>query len=68
MEEQCKSLKLMAAEMLACRQRKGSPEELHKLFTKGLLHLTLLKAANRTVCEETEQARLFATSPINIQE
>ena len=60
MEEQCKSLKLVAAEILTSRQRGGSPEELHKLFTKGLLHLTLLKAANRTVCEETEQVGLFA--------
>jgi hypothetical protein len=55
MEEQCKNLKLVAAEILACRKEGGSPEKLHKLFTKGLISLTLFKAANRTVCEETEQ-------------
>ncbi len=55
MEEHCRALKLLAAEMLACRKRGGPPEELQQLHMKSLLILSLMKSSYRTLCEETEQ-------------
>ncbi|CAL8464312.1 g3847 [Coccomyxa elongata] len=55
--EQCRILKQVAAEMLACKKRGASAEEANALLMKGLVCLTEIKAANRTLCEETERVR-----------
>lgn len=55
MEEQCKILKQVAAEMLAGKKRGASAEEMNPILMKGLVCLTRIKAANRSLCEETER-------------
>lgn len=56
--EQCRLLKQVAAEMLACKKRGASAEETNAVFMKGLVCLTQIKAANRSLCEETERVQL----------
>ena len=62
--EQCRILKQVAAELLACKKRGASDEETHVVLMKGLVSLTQIKAANRTLCEETERVRFWPTAAL----